>query len=172
MCHKSISICYDCVDLCFWISTFIVPFLTYLIIQKLRPRIDITSFIKDEDCIKVKVVKNSRCFDANNLRIEICAFNEKLGYTYHFAPDHPDFLILPSKGFFVTRDNSKTFVSRKPSESAMILLKNEQQNNNLTDVQGFESLFLKNSQNGYKLRVRCHAYHSFSGLGKSFEKIF
>jgi hypothetical protein len=172
MCHKSFSNCFDCVDSCFLISTFIVPFLTYLIIQKLRPRIDIISFIKDEDCIKVKVVNNSRFFDSNNLRIEICAFNEELGYTYHFAPDHTDFLILPNKGFFVKKDNSKTFVSRKPSESAMILLKSEQQNDNLSDEEGFESLFLKLTHEGYKLRVRCHAYHSFSGLGKSFEKIF
>ena len=169
MCHNSISICCDCVDSCFLISTFIVPFLTYLIIQKLRPRIDIISFIKDEDCIKVKVVNNSRFFDSNNLRIEICAFNEELGYTYHFAPDHTDFLILPNKGFFVKKDNSKTFVSRKPSESAMLVLLEE--DNELTETEGFETLVSKLSEVGYKLRVRCHAYHSFSGLGKSFEKI-
>lgn len=27
-------------------------------------------------------------------------------------------------------------------------------------------------EKGYKIRFRCHATHSLSGLGKSFEKIF
>lgn len=27
-------------------------------------------------------------------------------------------------------------------------------------------------EKGYKIRFRCHATHSFSGLGKSFEEIF
>ena len=68
------------------------------------------------------------------------------------------------------KDNSKTFISRKPSESAMLVLREE--DNELTETAGFETLVSKLSEVGYKLRVRCHAYYSFSGLGKSFEKIF
>jgi hypothetical protein len=133
------------------ISTFIVPFLTYLIIQKLRPRIDIISFIKDEDCIKVKVVNNSRYFDANNLRIEICAITQDNDETktIHIDPDRNDFLILPKRGWFCKKDNTRIF-------------------NCSSDVQSV----IEKLKNGSKLRVRCHAYHSFSGLGKSFEKIF
>ncbi|MBU3658416.1 MAG: hypothetical protein FGM14_00970 [Flavobacteriales bacterium] len=171
MCHKSISICYDCVDLCFWISTFIVPFLTYLIIQKLRPRIEITSFIKDEDCIKVKVVNKSRCFDANNLRIEICAITQEKdeAKTIHLDPDRNDFLILPRRGWFCKKDNSRTFKCTIINEHRTKLLKiartKSSQKESVNSV-------MEKLNNGYKLRVRCHAYHSFSGLGKSFEKIF
>jgi hypothetical protein len=172
MCNKTFSICLDCFDMCFWISTFIVPLVTYIVIQKLRPRLEITSLIKEDKCIKVKVINKSRFFAANNLRIEICIFNEVLGFTYHFKPDHIDFLILPNKGWIFKKDNSKAFVCRKPSESAMILLKEESRNINLSEHVGFDMLLIKLNDEGYKLRVRCHAYHSFSGLGKSFEKIF
>ena len=120
----------------------------------------------------MRVINKSNCFDANNLRIEICIFNETLGFTYHFTPDHIDFLILPSRRWIFKKDNSKTFVCRIPSESAMILLIEESRNINLSEQAGFDMLLLKLNNEGYKLRVRCHAYHSFSGLGKSFEKIF
>ena len=82
MCLNSVF-CSDCFNVCFWISTFIIPLITYIVIQKLRPRLEITSFIKEDKCIKVKVINKSRCFDANNLRIEFCIFNEVLGFTYH-----------------------------------------------------------------------------------------
>jgi len=161
----------ECVDSCFWISTVIVPLLTYLVIQGLRPRLSISSLEKGEDCIKVEVVNRSWFFDANNLRIEICAFNIKSGYTYHFEPDHPEFLILPNRSLFFKKDNSKNFVCRKAADSAKIHLKKEAGIENLTEKQGFDMLMIKLNQ-GYKLRARCHAYHSFSGLGKSFEKVF
>lgn len=150
MCLNSIF-CSNCYNVCFWISTFLVPFLTYLIIQKLRPRIEISSFLMDEKSIKVKVLNKSRCFDANNLRIEICAITQDNDETktIHIDPDRNDFLILPKRGWFCKKDNTRIF-------------------NCSSDVQSV----IEKLKNGSKLRVRCHAYHSFSGLGKSFEKIF
>lgn len=44
--------------------------------------------------------------------------------------------------------------------------------NNFTDEEIFSRMFEMYKKDGYSVRVRCHAYHSFSGLGKSFEKIF
>ncbi len=155
---------------CFWISTFVVPFLTFLVIQKLRPSLSITTLIKEEDCIKIIVENNSRYFDVNNLRIEICIYNENLGFTYHFEPDHTDFLILPYSIWYKKRDNMKTFVCRKAAESAVIILDSEDEEE-IDSLTGFNKLILKMNE-GYKLRVRCHAYNSFSGLGKSFEKVF
>lgn len=96
----------------------------------------------------------------------MCVFNKKEGITYHLEPDHIDFLILPSSGFFRKKDNSKIFVARHASDSAMPFLMPCE-----TKKEGFSKL-INLLNDGYHLRVRCHAYHSFSGLGKSFEKIF
>lgn len=165
--------CVDCFDICFWISTIIVPFLTYLVIQKLRPWLNISALSISDKCIKVKVSNKSYFFDANNIRIEICIFNKAEGFTFHFEPDHTDFLILPCHSFFRNKDNTKTFASRKIAESALIILneENEEGNDDYDKITGFDEL-LKMLNDGYKVRVRCHAYHSFSGLGKSFEQIF
>jgi hypothetical protein len=76
---------------------------------------------------------------------------------------------LPNKGWLNKKDNSKTFVSRSASSSALVYLKLETNNQNLSPEEGFAMLLEKL---GYKIRFRCHATHSFSGLGKSFEKIF
>lgn len=158
-----------CFDFCFWISTFVVPLITYLVIQMLRPRLQICSSVQTDETIKVKVVNKSWFFYAHNLKVEVCIFNKEEGTTYHFQPDHVDFLILPNKDWFNRRDNTKTFISRTASQSAMVHLKLEANNQNLTPEEGFAMLLEKR---GYKIRFRCHATHSFSGLGKSFEKIF
>lgn len=161
----------NCFNICFWISTLVAPVITYFIIQGLRPRLKITSQITKNECVKIKVLNKSCFFYANNLRIEVCVFKKEIGHTYHFETDHCEFLILPNKGFFCKRDNSKTFVATKAAESAMPHLEREENNNNLTKEQGAAILISKLDE-AYKLRVRCHAYHSFSGLGKSFEEVF
>jgi hypothetical protein len=144
---------------------------TYFVIQKLRPRLEIASFIKDDKCIKVKVINNSRFFDANNLRIEICAISNQSNEskTIHIEPDRNDFLILPRKGWFYKMDNSRTFKCSQMNERRKKIMKLGKKSN--IQIDKVESVMEKLNE-GYKLRVRCHAYHSFSGLGKSFEKIF
>jgi hypothetical protein len=127
--------------------------------------------MKEEGYLKFSVSNESRLFDVNNLRIEVCVFNPEESFTYHFKPDHTEFLILPSKGFFGKKIKSKKFVCRQAAESAMIILRKDEYNENLTKEEGFSRLIEKTNF-GYKIRVRCHAYDSFSGLGKSFEKIF
>jgi len=105
------------------------------------------------------------------MKVEMCIYNKRTGYTFHFEPDHVDFLVLPNKGWIHKRDNTKTFVSRTASPSALVHLKLETNNKNLTPKEGFVELVEKLSE-ACKIRFRCHVTHSFSGLGKSFEKIF
>lgn len=168
---KSFSICFDCFDICFWISTFIVPIATFVIIRLFRPNLEIKGpIINKSEFIKVTILNNSNLFAAINLRIEVCLYNEKLGYTFHLAPDHTDFLILPCKGINGNRDNKKTFVCRTVADSALIVL-NEGRVEMLNNSDALPIL-LDKLNDGYKIRVRCHAYHSFSGLGKAFEKQF
>jgi hypothetical protein len=179
MCKDYLCFCVECFDLCFWISTFVVPVITYIVIQGLRPRLSITALRIEDTRLKVKVTNKSYFFDANNLRIEICIYNKQNGYTYHFEPDHTDFLILPSRSFFLNKDATKVFVSRKAAESAIIILneerdkddKKDKNQSEYTPFTGYSNLIAMLNE-GYKVRVRCHAYHSFSGLGKSFEKTF
>jgi hypothetical protein len=147
-----------------------VPIITYLVIQKLRPRLSISCLQINERYLKIKVTNTSNFFDVNNIRVEICVFNEFEGWTYHFEPDHSDFLIIPHSNFFYKNDTTKIFVTRKASESALLIL-NEEEQENFDAITGFNEL-TSMLDNNCKVRVRCHAYHSFSGLGKSFEKVF
>lgn len=149
--------------MCFWISTVVGPLITFLIIYGLRPKLSISCLQIEDGCIKVSVLNRSCFFDAVNLRIEMCVVEEGNNYTYHFEPDHTEFLILPSR--WCKRDNKKTFVTRHASKSALIVLQEDDAS------QGF-SLLKEKLDAGGKIRVRCHAYHSFSGLGKAFEKVF
>jgi hypothetical protein len=119
--------------------------------------------------LKIEIQNKSKFFDVNNIRIEICIFSADRAFTYHFEPDHSEFLILPCSGVFKDKDNTKTFIARKASESAMIILR--QSNPNITPEEGFNSL-IEMLNDSYKIRVRCHGYNSFSGLGRSFEETF
>ena len=166
-----LSIECSCFNLCFWISTFIVPFIVYLVLQKLRPRLKISKLEVKSDSIKVTVTNQSRLFFAHNLRVEMCLYNDNEGYTYHLKPDHDAFLILPSRGWFKKRDNAKVFVSREASYSAKEILKRESGNEELTPKEAFDLLIQKLAK-GYKIRFRCHAEHSLTGLGRSFEQVF
>lgn len=163
----------DCFDFCFWISTFIVPTITFFIIRCLRPKIKIDQLIVKKDVLKVTVLNKSKFFDVNNFRVEVCAYDKEQQYTYHFEPDHNEFLIIPHSSFYKRTDNTKTITCRLANKSALIILNNMPENNNprFNQITGFNEL-IKLLNQGYKVRIRCHAYHSFSGLGKSFEKLF
>jgi hypothetical protein len=162
----------ECFDTCFWISTFIIPIITFILIRFFRPKLRIDSLtINQKQNLKVSIHNKSRFIDVNNLRVEVCILDPKTKYTYHFYTDHSDFLILPAKGIFNKKDNEKVFVCRNASQSAFTALREDENNDNLTQEQAF-LIMMGKINSGYKIRVRCHAYDSFSGLGKSFEKIF
>lgn len=154
--------CNTCFDICFWLSTIVVPFLTFFVIRMLRPRLNISCVQISTDAVKVKII-NKSFVSANNLRVEICIYDPLNNHTYHLEPDHLDFLILPAKN-----DNTKTFVCRRASISSVLVF--EREPNYTTQLEVF-NILLGYLQNGHKIRIRCHAYDSFSGLGKSFEKL-
>lgn len=138
------------------LSAIFVTILSYAIIYSLKPKLDFNCILINDKSIRVNVTNRGR-FSAVNVRIEICALDQPKGYTYHFDVDQSEFLIIPSKK--LGRDNSKIFkvIGFTPSIE--------------TEDESYESLMDKVKKNQYKLRVRIHGYHSFSGLGKAFEKI-
>ena len=142
-----------------WVISILFTVLTYYIIYSLKPKLEIESICILDKAIKVKVVNKGR-FDAVNLRIEICAFNSVNNITSHFAVDHTNFLILPSgkKG----QGNTKYFKTNRTSRIYLT-------RNNKKDK--YFSLLEKVQSGKLNVRVRLHAYHSFSGLGRAFEKI-
>lgn len=144
-----------------WIIAAFLALLPYIIIYKLKPNLFIKSICVTDNIIKVKVL-NMGYFDAVNLRIEVCAYDQNQKYTFHFKIDTNEFLILSSgkKG----KDNSKIFKINDISESAAFHIPGQ------TNKDKFNCLIERINNNTYKVRVRIHAYHSFSGLGKAFEE--
>lgn len=169
---------FNCWDPCQTISiiiTLIVAILPYIILFFiLRPKLKIESacYDKDRNKLKIKVINNG-CFSAVSLRIEACAtyydIVKKKNYTFHFKIDHNEFLILSGK-LRKQNINIKTFKISEIAESAKEYLIGSY--GKMDD----EKLFLKiieDLQSGkYKLRVRIHSFHEFSGLGKAEEKSF
>ncbi|MFZ4400268.1 MAG: hypothetical protein ACOYO1_09555 [Bacteroidales bacterium] len=151
---------FNCWDPCQTISiiiTLIVAILPYIVIYSLRNNLEIVcaSYDKSEKNLRIKVVNNGR-FDAVNIRIEACAYDEENKFTYHFKIDHSEFLNI--KGDKKKNDTEKIFKSDSISETAK----------NYGET--FDSLIAKINSDKYKLRIRIHSYHSFSGLGKAIEK--
>lgn len=134
-----------------------ITLLTYAIVYSLKPKLQIVCACWDSGKNQIKIkIKNIGRWDAVNLRIEVCAVDINKRYTYHFEVDHNEFLILPSgrNG----KDNVKTFKVSDVAESV--------KKYNIS----YDYLILKLTRNKYKLRVRVHSYHSFSGLGKAEEE--
>ena len=140
------------------LAALAVTVLTYGVIYSLNPKlIAKDAYIVNEKIIKVKVI-NDGCFDAVNVRIEICAYDTQGKFTYHLLPDHKDFLIIPSKKR--RRDNEKVFNACQLMPSCNTV--------GIATSEVFESL----KSGSFKLRVRIHSYHEFSGLGKADEFLF
>jgi uncharacterized membrane protein len=136
---------------------FLITILTYIVIYSLKPNLKIQNALIEDSTVRIEIINKGR-FDAVNIRVEICAFDEVKRHSYHFITDHKDFLVIPSghKG----RDNEKVFKTirfRKTSD---------------TKHETYDSLIVKLREKELRLRVRLHSYHSFSGLGKAEEKFF
>lgn len=140
--------------------SILIGVLPYFVIYSLKPKLKIDSICVCNRTIKIKVLNIGK-FDAFNLRIEVCAYDAKEKQTFHFKLDQSDFLILPSKRR--NSDNSKIFNTVGISSSAEPFIEGNTQEEKLDRL-------IRYINNGFKVRVRIHAYHSFSGLGKSFEK--
>lgn len=121
----------------------------------MTPNLKIDSASHDKNSNKIKI-KNLEKFSAANLRVEACAINLETESTVHFKIDQSDFLILPGKK--KGQDNLKTFRIISLSDSAPT---NKPFDNVISDIESGK----------YKMRVRIHSTHDFSGLGKADEAI-
>jgi hypothetical protein len=116
-----------------------------------RPRLKITNARINTTNVWVDVV-NKGLWSAVNLQIEMCVLIEN--YTYHYKVDRDSFLILPPN--VCGLDNVRTF------KTCFI------ENDCFEDPANQNFNWEKN----YVLRVRVHAAHSVSGLGRAFEQQF
>ncbi|HQC04662.1 MAG TPA: hypothetical protein PLB75_04175, partial [Paludibacteraceae bacterium] len=147
----------DCPSIYIFILSVAASGCWAMLLCSLRPylKIEIVSDKSNNYKIYVKVINNG-CSDAVNLRIE-AAFvkkDEKKDITYHLKPNMEDFLILPSKYHSISEEYFRIF--------------------SITDKKGkrFENATGCITEKLGILRIRVHAYHSFSGFGKAFEQKF
>ena len=146
-------------DLLFFISSIffsvILVLITYVIIYKLKPNLSIESASINEDTNKLMIkVENKGLFSAVNIQFEACSVLQREDNddtTKYFNFDKVNLLILPSINNKNYSDNFRHFKTK--------------------DILDKDELEKLSNMDRY-LRVRVHAYHSFSGLGKAFEKNF
>lgn len=150
------------VDCVCWIDVLLsigiaigVSAIAYIIVFSMRPRLKVGKVELRENHLRMPIVNDGRC-DAHSLCVEVCIIetdtqsNKKL--TYHFELDFHKFLILPTGD-----DAEKVFKTYSMSESAKIF--------------GWEyDKAIAHLKKGSILRIRFHAIHSVSGLGRSFEE--
>lgn len=137
------------------VISLVLVLLTYAFLYSMKPRLKIRTagIEKSGNHIRIEVVNSGR-FDAVNVRIEACAYDAGNSHTYHFKLDHPDFLILPGRR---SNDNTKTFKTLELSDSA------------IPYGYTYEQLIAIIQSNKFRLRIRLHSYHAFSGFGKARE---
>ena len=130
-------------------------------LYSLRPKIIIANpSISEQNknkCINVPILNDSTIFRASRILIEIAIVQKE--YTYHLKSDIQDFAFLPRKR--KNEDPKRVFKAYKPNDF-------------LTTVFDFDmdKLLVILNQPDSTLRIRVHATHSFSGLGKAFEQNF
>lgn len=134
----------------------LVTLLTYVVIYSMKPRLRIAEADLGPGGLLIPITNLGR-YNAVNVRIEVCAYDETQKHSYHFTLDHADFMIIPSAG---SKDNEKKFKTIDAAESAKHYGKTH------------ECLIESIRTGEYNLRVRVHAYHAFSGFGKAQERIF
>jgi hypothetical protein len=143
-------------------SGLTVTIITYALIFSIRPKLEIKNFVNlvDDKYISFVIINKGWC-KAINIKIEACAIyktDENSFQTYHFEIDHFDFIMIDAvKG---DSDNAKRFNIRELGESAIRF--------NKTYDQILNDLLQQKST----LRIRYHALHELSWLGKGFEENF
>jgi hypothetical protein len=139
-----------------------VAVITYALLFSIRPKLVIKNFVKvvENKYITFAIINKGWC-KAINIKIEACAvykIDENSFQTFHFEIDHFDFIMIDAvKG---ENDNAKRFNIRELGESALRF--------NKTYDQILNDLLNQKST----LRIRYHALHELSWLGKGFEENF
>lgn len=145
-----------CKDWIILLLGFLITVLWAVFIFNLKPQLVVNSPIIDENPklhLKIPVQNIGVFSNANDIKIEAAVLEG--GFTYHFELDFKEYVMIPKRSF---GDSEKTFKAIKPNEITKELY-------GLTMAILIE--MAKKSEN--KLRIRIHANHSWTGLGKSFE---
>ncbi|MFZ4401916.1 MAG: hypothetical protein ACOYO1_17940 [Bacteroidales bacterium] len=160
MCHQ-INCCIDCKDWLILLIGFGLSIGWALFIYSLRPKLEIgipEKIIENGRTIIVVPVENiSKKTKASKISLEIAVIYGK--YTYHFKTDINDYAFIPEK---------------KNGHNSIRKFKAYDINDYLQSVRQFnyEEIIKVLNDPEAKLRVRIHATHSFSGLGRTFERCF
>jgi len=150
-------------DILISISTGLtVTILAYALLFSIRPKLEIKNFVNlvDKKYISFAIINKGRS-KAINIKIEVCAvynFDENRFQTYHFKIDNFDFIMIDK--IKRENDNAKRFNIRELSESALQF--------NHT----YEEILHDLTHQKSTLRIRFHAVHEISWLGKGFEENF
>ncbi len=129
----------------------------YTLRPNLRIRIPEISRVNDRSIINIPIENLRRYSKASRILIEICALEGDI--TYHLIADSNDFAFIPKKNS--DGENIRIFKAYKNNDFLTELY------SEITFEDICENLLNQES----KLRVRVHATHSFSGLGKTFEVV-
>lgn len=108
--------------------------------------------------IKINIKNKMSYFGVNNVQIEAAFFNNK-NQTFHLDFDRASFLIIRSK-------DERTFQAMNLNEFAIRVSCYSSLDKMIECINSGEN------KRSYTFRVRVHAEHSFTGFGKSFEKVF
>lgn len=138
-----------------------------LFIYSLRPKLiirnpKISSIDQRSIDIPVENIKVISMATKIDIEVAVIVFNENGDFTYHFKTDLLDFAFIPSKNI---RENNATNIRKFKAYDCNDYLR-DVLNLNYDHLMGL--LIIPNN----RLRVRIHATHSFSGLGRTFESYF
>jgi len=107
--------------------------------------------------LKIPIKNKCLFFTANKVSIEVALLDVD-GNTSHFDIDFKDFILIPTA---CNPESIRYFKSFYPHPITAEIF-------GLTIDNLIDSIQIENSM----IRVRVHAFHEFTGLGKSFEKKF
>ena len=151
----------DCKDWIILIIGFGFSIFWALLIYSLRPNIKIglpeISEI-DKKSILVPIENLSSISKVTRILIEVAVIDDDK-FTYHLKTDIKEFAFIPCKK--KGRDSTRVFKAFVPSDYLSEILN-----------YNYEKVVELLKKPKAKLRVRIHASHSFSGLGKTFENNF
>lgn len=149
----------DCSSWLMLLLGFLLSVAWALLIYSLRPKLKIgcpeISKI-DKKSIAVPVINKRSCSEASKISIEIAVINDNKTYT--FITDISEFAFIPRNKYGF--DNERIFKAFDVCDYLTSIDYNFERAKNLL------------SEKDSLLRVRIHATHSFSGLGKVFENKF
>lgn len=139
----------------------VVAIITYILLLSTRPKLEIKKYVEiNGEQISFAIVNNGQS-KAVNIKLEACAvypIDENLNQTFHFKIDHFDFIMIdPPKG---KNDNARRFRIMELSDAA------------LRFDRTYEEILHDLTHQKSTLRIRFHAVHEISWLGKGFEENF